>query len=29
MGMTREFVLQEILPGLRRDAKYQNHSHFM
>jgi hypothetical protein len=27
--MTSEFVLQEILPGLRDDAKYRDHAHFM
>lgn len=29
MGMTSEFVLQEVLPGLRDDAKYRDHAHFM
>lgn len=29
MGMTSEFVLQEILPGLHDDAKYRDHAHFM
>jgi hypothetical protein len=29
MGMTSEFVLQAILPGLRDDAKYRDHAHFM
>lgn len=29
MGMTSEFVLKEILPGLHDDAKYRDHAHFM
>jgi len=29
MGMTSEFVLQAILPGLHEDAKYRDRAHFM
>lgn len=29
MGMTSEFVLQEVLPGLSKDAKYRDQTHFM
>lgn len=29
MGMRSEFVLQAVLPGLREDAKYRDHAHFM
>lgn len=29
MGMTSEFVLQEVLPSLSADAKYRDQSHFM
>jgi hypothetical protein len=29
MGLTSEFVLQEVLPGLSEDAKYRDHTHFM
>lgn len=29
MGMTSEFVLQEVLPGLSKDAKYRDQAHFM
>lgn len=29
MGLTSEFVLQEVLPGLSKDAKYRDHAHFM
>lgn len=29
MGMTSEFTLQEVLPGLDRDAKYRSQEHFM
>lgn len=29
MGLTSEFVLQEVLPGLKKDAKYRDHAHFM
>lgn len=29
MGMSSEFVLQEVLPGLGKDAKYRDHAHFM
>jgi hypothetical protein len=29
MGMTSEFVLQEVLPGLSADAKYRDQAHFM
>lgn len=29
MGMTSEFVLQEVLPGLSANAKYRDQSHFM
>lgn len=28
MGMTSEFVLQAVLPGLSQDAKYRNHADF-
>lgn len=28
-GMTSEFVLLEVLPGLRADAKYRDRAHFM
>ncbi|MFC3110855.1 hypothetical protein ACFQAT_28350 [Undibacterium arcticum] len=29
MGLTSEFVLQEVLPGLSEDAKYRDQAHFM
>jgi hypothetical protein len=29
MGMTSEFVLQELLPGLGKDVKYRDQAHFM
>lgn len=29
MGMKSEFVLQEVLPGLSKDAKYRDYAHFM
>jgi hypothetical protein len=29
MGMTSEFVLQEVLPGLSKDAKYRDQAHFV
>jgi hypothetical protein len=29
MGLTSEFVLQEVLPGLSEDAKFRDHTHFM
>lgn len=29
MGMTSEFVLQKILPGLSKEAKYRDNAHFM
>lgn len=29
IGMTSEYVLQEVLPGLGKDAKYQDQAHFM
>ena len=29
MGMTSEFVLQAVLPGLTPDAKYRDQAHFM
>lgn len=29
MGMKSEFVLQEVLPGLSKDAKYRDQAHFM
>lgn len=29
MGMTSEFILQEVLPGLDRGAKYRDQEHFM
>jgi len=29
MGMTSEFILQEVLPGLARDAKYRDQDHFL
>jgi hypothetical protein len=29
MGLTSEFVLQEVLPGLSKDAKYRDRAHFM
>jgi hypothetical protein len=28
-GMTSEFVLQKVLPGLRWDSKYRDQAHFM
>lgn len=29
MGMTSEFVLQEVLPGLSKDTKYRDQANFM